>query len=202
MLPGRLLSSYIVRPAAHLAGQSEGMETLSFESWAFSFELYAMLFAPCPLRSFVKRANFFMDDTTIAKSRIKIWPHSPKNLFNMQSFLWITPFNINSAFRIPNSAIYYYTISLSPHINVCDALCSMRHALCDLLLGGPTFLGRTPENKFRDIWRCDPLDPFPRMKNWSHRPASAKKTCWQIRAIEWYIWPEEFRIVFHERVHY
>ncbi len=48
---------------------------------------------------------------------------------------------------IPQSAIYYYTISLSPHINVCDALCSMRHALCDLLFAGPTFLWMIPTHK-------------------------------------------------------
>jgi hypothetical protein len=33
----------------------------------------------------------------------------------------------------------------------------MRHTLCDLLFAGPTFLWMTPENKFRDIRRCDLL---------------------------------------------
>jgi hypothetical protein len=30
-----------------------------------SFEVYVLRHAPCPLRSFVCRANFFMDDTRV-----------------------------------------------------------------------------------------------------------------------------------------
>jgi hypothetical protein len=47
---------------------------LSFELSAFSLELYAMLYALCALRSFVKRANLFRDDTGFGMSKVKSDP--------------------------------------------------------------------------------------------------------------------------------
>jgi hypothetical protein len=42
-------------------------------------------------------------------------------------------------------------------------LCAMLHALCDLLLGGPTFLWMTPVNSVRAVAQTHRL-PFDRLR--------------------------------------
>jgi hypothetical protein len=73
------------KSTAHLAGRSRGLVYLS----ALSFWPYAMLHALCPLRSFVKRANFFRDDILIQISRpLSLFTKRHAKKIDPPAFFW------------------------------------------------------------------------------------------------------------------